>query len=556
MTTPSDIDIAKSATLIPIKKIAEKLELAEDDIEQYGRYKAKINPEAASHRPMNGKLILVAGITPTPAGEGKTTVTVGLGQAFARLNKNASIALREPSLGPCLGIKGGAAGGGYSQVLPMEDINLHFTGDVHAVSTAHNLLAALIDNDLYHRNRTQLDPRRISWQRVIDMNDRALRNVIVGTGATTDGIPRQSNFIITAASEVMAALCLAEDLTDLKARMGRFIVGYTYDKSPVYARDLLAHGSMAAMMKEAIKPNLVQTIEGTPAFIHGGPFANIAHGTNSVIANKMALRLTDYVITEAGFGFDLGGEKFFNIMCRSSGLSPSCVVLVATARALKMHGGTPLSDLKTPNPASLKDGLDNLRRHIRSAQQFGVPVVVTINRFAHDSDEEIALIQDACRELGVPAQPVNVWRDGGAGALDAAAEVLNACDSFDGRHTPLYEDDLAIEDKIDTVARRIYGAAEVQYTRKAMLDLKKINQLKLAHLPICMAKTQKSLTDNPKILGAPVDFPITINEVAISAGAGFVVPIAGSIMRMPGLARDPAAIHIDIDVQSQITGLF
>jgi formate--tetrahydrofolate ligase len=556
MSVGSDIEIANGATLKPIIEIAQKLGLNSDDIEQYGQYKAKIKPEAVAHLPMDGKLILVAGMTPTPAGEGKTTVTVGLGQAFGRLGKNASVALREPSLGPCLGIKGGAAGGGYSQVLPMEDINLHFTGDLHAVSTAHNLLAALIDNALYHRNRGQLDPRRIEWRRVMDMNDRALRNVVVGTGAPTDGVPRQTGFDITAASEVMAALCLAEDLDDLKDRMGRFIVGYDYDKAPVFARDLLAQGSMAAMLKEAVKPNLVQTIEGTPAFVHGGPFANIAHGTNSVIADKMALRLNDYVITEAGFGFDLGGEKFFNIMCRSSGLSPSCVVLVATARALKMHGGVPIASLKEPNTQAVIKGFSNLSRHIESAQHFGVPIVVAINRFTHDTDEEVNAIKSACTEMGVDAEVVNVWRDGGGGAIEAAQKVIAAADGFEGTHTPLYADEDSIEHKIKTVATKIYGASDVQFTRKAELDLKRIERIGVGHFPVCMAKTQKSLSDDPKQLGRPTDFSITVREIAIAAGAGFVVPITGNIMRMPGLAKEPAAIHIDVNQEGQIEGLF
>ena len=444
----------------------------------------------------------------------------------------------------------------YTQVLPMEDINLHFTGDLHAVTTAHNLLSAMVDNALYHRNGPALDPRRVIWRRVMDMNDRALRNIVVGTGAPTDGVPRQTGFDITAASEVMAALCLAEDLVDLKARMGRFVVGFDYDKQPVYAKDLGAEGSMAAMLKDAVKPNLVQTLEGTPAFVHGGPFANIAHGTNSVIADKMALKLTDYVITEAGFGFDLGGEKFFSIMCRSSGLSPACVVLVATVRALKMHGGVPVSELTTPNVEALAKGLCNLERHMESVQKFGVPLVVTINRFKTDTDEEVELVKARCLELGVPAEIVNVWRDGGGGALEAAKEIVKQAGGFNGTFKPLYEDDAPMKQKIETVAREIYGADGVEFSRRAELDLKRIERLGLGKLPVCMAKTQKSLSDDQKKLGRPTGFTITVREIAISAGAGFVVPITGNIMRMPGLAKVPAAVNIDVNSDGDITGLF
>ncbi len=552
----TDLDIANAATLKPIGEIAAQLGLTADDIEQYGPYKAKVRLDAASEQPMDGKLILVSAITPTPAGEGKTTVTVGLGQALQRLGKKSVVAIREPSLGPCLGMKGGATGGGYSQVLPMEDINLHFTGDLHAVTTAHNLLSALVDNALYHGEGPELDPRRVAWRRVLDMNDRALRNVVVGLGSPTDGVPRQTGFDITAASEVMAALCLADDLEDLKSRMARFIVGYDSNKNAVTAGDLDAQGSMATLLKDAVKPNLVQTIEGGPAFVHGGPFANIAHGTSSVIADKMALRLGDYVVTEAGFGADLGAEKFFNIMCRSSGLSPSCVALVATARALKMHGGVDKKALNEPDPEAVARGLPNLERHIESIERFGVPLVVCVNRFTRDTDEELQVILERCRALGHRAEVVDVWGQGGAGGEAAAAKIIEAVDGFDGRYTPLYELEQSVEEKIETVAREIYGASGVDFTRKAQLDLKRIERLGLAELPICMAKTQKSISDNAQLLGRPRDFVVTVREIHISAGAGFLVPITGNILRMPGLAKVPAAVNIDIDAQGEISGLF
>jgi formate--tetrahydrofolate ligase len=552
---PTDLDIARAATLTPISHIAESLGLRPDDLEQYGPYKAKIKLEATQNREMKGRLILVSAITPTPGGEGKTTVSVGLGQALHKLGKKTIIALREPSLGPCLGMKGGATGGGYSQVLPMEDINLHFTGDLHAVTAAHNLLAALIDNALYHGLEPQLDARRVVWRRVLDMNDRALRQTVVGLGAPTDGVPRQSGFDITAASEVMAALCLAEDLKDLQNRMARFIVGYDRDKNPITAGDLGADGAMAVLLKDAIKPNLVQSLEGTPALIHGGPFANIAHGTNSIIADKMALRLADYVVTEAGFGFDLGGEKFFDIMCRSSGLSPSCIALVATVRALKMHGGVPKDALNSPNVEALKKGLPNLEGHLESAQKFGVPIVVCVNRFSQDTDEEVELVVSHCRSLGHKAEAMTSWADGGSGGLKAAEQVCELVDSFNGRAKFLYEDDDSIEVKITNVAREIYGADGVEFSARAKRDLKEIQKQGLSHLPVCIAKTQKSLSDNPKLLGRPEGFVLGVREIHISAGAGFVVPITGDILRMPGLSKKPAACAIGIDAQGQIQGL-
>ena len=551
----SDIEIARGCTLQPITEIAAKLGLTPNDLEQYGPYKAKVRPEAADGRPQDGKLILVTAITPTPAGEGKTTTTVGLGQAFAKIGKKAVITLREPSLGPCLGIKGGAAGGGYSQVLPMEDINLHFTGDLHAITTAHNFLSAMVDNYLHHGGGPGLDPRRVEWRRVLDMNDRALRNVIVGLGKRSDGVPRETGFDITAASEVMAVLCLADDMADLKARLSRIIVGYDHDRNPVTAGDLECIGAMATLLKDAIKPNLVQTIEGTPAFVHGGPFANIAHGTNSVIADKLALKLADYVITEAGFGCDLGGEKFFHIMCRSAGLTPSCVALVATARALKMHGGVPKTELKGANPEAVARGLPNLEKHIDSVQRFNVPVMVCVNRFTSDTDEECQVIVDRCKALGVDVEVIDVWGEGGAGATKAAEKIAALADGFEGAFTPLYPLDAPVKDKIRAVAQNIYGADGVQFTSTAEMHLRKIKRLGLSDLPVCMAKTQNSLSDNPKLLGRPTDFEITVREIVISAGAGFLVPITGTIMRMPGLAKRPAALGIDIDDDGVIEGL-
>ncbi len=499
--------------------------------------------------------MLVTAITPTPAGEGKTTTTIGLADGLRRIGVNACAALREPSLGPCLGMKGGATGGGYAQVVPMEDINLHFTGDLHAVTSAHNLLAALLDNTLHHGTSPQLDPRRTDWRRVIDMNDRALRNTLVGLGTRGNGVPRQTGFDITAASEVMASLCLAEDIADLQTRMGRIIVGYDYDRAPVTADDLQATGAMTALMKDAVKPNLVQTLEGTPVFVHGGPFANIAHGTSSVIADKLALKLADIVVTEAGFGCDLGAEKFFDIMCRSSGLTPACVVLVATARALKLHGGVAQKDLNTPDAEAVGRGLPNLEKHLETLACFGVPAMVVVNRFTADTDAEVAVITSRVEALGYPARVMTSWANGGEGATDAARVVAELATSFEGTHTPLYADDDPVTDKIHAVATKAYGAKGVEYTGKAKLHLKRVKKLGFEGLPVCIAKTQKSLSDDPKRLGRPEDFVVTVREVLICAGPGFLVPITGDILRMPGLAKRPAAFDIGVDTEGNIIGL-
>ena len=553
MPPTTDIEIARAATLRPIAEIAAQLDLTPDDLELYGPYKAKI----AGHTPGSraGKLILVSAITPTPAGEGKTTVTVGLGQALARIGKRGAISIREPSLGPCMGMKGGATGGGHSQVLPMEDINLHFTGDLHAITAAHNLLAAMMDNHLYYGYKPRIDPRRKTWRRVLDMNDRALRDVVVGLGGTKDGVPRETGFDITAASEVMAALCLAEDLADLKQRMARFIVGFDYENRPLTAADLGATGAMAALLKEAVKPNLVQTLEGTPAFVHGGPFANIAHGTSSVIAAKLALRLADYVVTEAGFGFDLGAEKFFDIMCRSSGLSPSCVVLIATIRALKMHGGVKAADLDQPDPRAVERGLPNLEKHLETLAKFEVPELVAVNRFSTDTDDEVQVVLDRCRELGIAAEVADIWAHGGEGGAAVARRMTEIADAFEGSVRPLYELDLSIEEKIRTVAQEVYGAEAVDYAPAARKDIRRIKRLGLDKLPVCIAKTQKSLSDNPRLLGRPKDFVVTVREIQIAAGAGFLIPITGAIMRMPGLPRKPAALNIDVGEGGEISGL-
>ncbi len=549
---PTDIEIARAATLEPIEAVAAKIGIRADQLELYGRHKAKVSIE---HEDPTGRLILVSAITPTPAGEGKTTVTVGLGQAMGELGVRGAISIREPSLGPCMGMKGGATGGGHAQVLPMEDINLHFTGDLHAIGAANNLLAALVDNHLYFRSEPPLDPRRVEWRRVLDMNDRPLRDSVIGLGGPTSGVPRETGFDITAASEVMAALCLADDLADLRARLDRIIVGYGYDESPVTAKDIGATGAMIALLKDALKPNLVQTIGGTPAFVHGGPFANIAHGTSSVIAAKTALAHADYVVTEAGFGFDLGAEKFFDIMCRQSGLSPSCVVLVATVRALKMHGGAELADLATPDVAAVQAGLPNLDKHLETIETFGVPVLVVVNRFTADTDDELEAVVEHCKATNHEAVIADVWGKGGDGATDAARRMIELADAFEGRFKPLYELEESVEDKVRAVAQKVYGAEAVDFTPRAKKDLARISRLGLAKLPVCIAKTQKSLSDNPKLLGRPKDFVVTVREIAISAGAGFLVPITGSIMRMPGLPRTPAALSIDIDDDGEIVGL-
>lgn len=554
----TDIEIARSIPLKPVVQIAEQIGIQPDDLELYGKYKAKVPLHYIDPKKIaQSKLILVSAISPTPAGEGKTTVSIGLTQALNRIGKRSIVALREPSLGPVFGIKGGATGGGYSQVLPMEDINLHFTGDFAAVEKAHNLLAALIDNNIQSKTRSLgLDPRTIAWKRVMDMNDRALRNIVAGLGGTASGVPRETGFDITAASEIMAILCLAESLSDLKRRLGNIFIGFTYDKKPIYARDLKAEGAMAALLKDAIKPNLVQTIEGTPALIHGGPFANIAQGTNTVIATKMAMSLTDYTVTEAGFGFDLGAEKFLDIKCRAAGLSPNAVVLVATIRALKYHGGQALADLKRPDLKALEAGIVNLQKHLENIRLFHLSPVVAINRFATDSDEELAFVRNYCQQQGVPVSVADVWGSGGAGAEELATLVVKATETCCQSFQPLYPLEATVETKIATIAQKIYGAEAVDYTPKAKAALRKIADLSLSKLAVCVAKTQKSLSDNPALLGRPKDFIITVRDIEIAAGAGFLIPITGEIMRMPGLPETPAAENIDIDDQGQISGLF
>ena len=557
----TDIEIAQQAHMLPITEVAAGLGIDPDGLELYGKYKAKLSDGLAKKLAgsPDGKLILVTAINPTPAGEGKTTTSVGLGQAMARLGKKAVLALREPSLGPVFGIKGGAAGGGYSQVVPMEDINLHFTGDMHAITAANNLLCAMIDNHIQQGNPLGIDPRRILFKRCMDMNDRALRHTVVGLGGKTNGVPREDGFIITVASEIMAILCLAEDLQDLKKRMGDILVAWTYDNKPVYARDLKADGAMAALMKDAIKPNLVQTLENTPVLIHGGPFANIAHGCNSVRATKLALKLGDYCITEAGFGSDLGAEKFFDIKCRYAGLTPACAVVVATVRALKYNGGVAKADLGAENVGALEKGIVNLKAHVENMRSFGIPVVVAINRFGSDTDTEIAVIDRCCQELGVPYALSEVFAKGGEGGTRLAKAVLSV---IDGPEAPenhfhqLYPLDLTIEEKIAKIARDIYGADGVEYTAGARKAIKEIESLGAAGLPVCMAKTQYSLSDDPKKLGRPTHFTITVSEVRLSAGAGFIVVQTGSIMTMPGLPKVPSAEKIDIDADGNITGLF
>ena len=549
----TDIEIASTVKLKPITETAKKLGIDPEVIELYGKYKAKLPLDLIQPARMQGKhLILVSAISPTPAGEGKTTISIGLTEGLNRIGKKTTVVLREPSLGPVFGIKGGATGGGYSQVLPMEDINLHFTGDFNAIEKAHNLLAALIDNNIQSKTSSLgLDPRTVTWKRVMDMNDRSLRHIIVGLGGTSSGIPRETGFDITAASEIMAILCLSESFMDLKERLGNIFIGYTYDKRPLYARDLKAHGAMAALLKDAIKPNLVQTIEGNPAIIHGGPFANIAQGTNSVLATKMGLSLSDFVVTEAGFGFDLGAEKFFDIKCVKAGLNPSAVVLVATIRALKYHGGVKVENLKEENTAALRKGIENLEKHVENMKKFNICPIVALNKFVTDTDAEIQIVADKCKELGVPMEVAEVWAKGGEGAEKLAILAAKVC-----KLKPLYEWSWDIEKKIETIAKEIYGAAAIDYTAQAKSDLKKIIALGLDKLPVCIAKTQKSLSDNPKLLGRPKDFVVTVRQIEIAAGAGFVIPITGEIMRMPGLPEKPAAENIDIDEQGHITGLF
>ncbi len=554
----TDIKIAQSVELKPIKEIGEKLGLLEEELEFYGRYKAKISDKAMSRLKdrRDGKLILVTAINPTPAGEGKTTTTAGLGQAMAKIGKNAIIALREPSLGPVFGIKGGAAGGGYAQVLPMEDINLHFTGDMHAITSANNLCCAMLDNHLQQGNPLGIDPRRILIKRCLDMNDRALRNVIVGLGGKINGVPREDNFIITVASEVMAILCLAKDTVDLKERLGNILIAYDYEGKPVYARDIKAQGAMAALLRDAINPNLVQTIEGTPAIMHGGPFANIAHGCNSVRATRLALKLADYCITEAGFGSDLGAEKFMDIKCRMAGLAPDCVVVVATVRALKYNGGVPKAELSTENVEALKKGIVNLKAHVENMHKFGVPVVVAINRFGTDTDAELGVIDSCCRELGVSYALSEVFGKGGEGGMELAKTVCDVIDCKKSKFAPIYPDDAPVEEKINAIASKIYGAAGVAFTNQANKSLKEIKALGGDKMPVCIAKTQYSLSDDPTLLGRPTGFTVTIRDLKLSSGAGFVVAYAGDIMTMPGLPKVPAAEKIDVDDSAVIHGLF
>ena len=554
----TDIQIAQEATMLPIKDVAASIGITEDDLELYGKYKAKISDELINRTKKNpdGKLILVTAINPTPAGEGKTTTSVGLGEAFGRLGKKALIALREPSLGPCFGIKGGAAGGGYAQVVPMEDLNLHFTGDFHAITSANNLLAALLDNHIQQGNELGIDPRQIVWKRCMDMNDRVLRNIVVGLGSKMDGMVREDHFVITVASEIMAILCLADDMADLKKRLGRIIVAYTFDGKPVTADDLQATGSMAALLKDALKPNLIQTLEHTPAIVHGGPFANIAHGCNSVRATKTALKLADYVITEAGFGADLGAEKFFDIKCRMAGLKPDAVVLVATIRALKYNGGVPKDELSAENLDALKARIVNLEKHIENLHKFGVPVVVTLNSFVADTKAETDFVEQFCKERGCEFALSEVWEKGGEGGIDLANKVLETIEHKESNFKVLYDDSLSLKEKIETVAKEIYGADGVTYSPAAERELKRITDLGMGDFPVCMAKTQYSLSDDAKKLGRPSGFKINVREVYASAGAGFVVAVNGSIMTMPGLSKKPAAYGIDVDDNGVITGLF
>ncbi|MBO5260194.1 MAG: formate--tetrahydrofolate ligase [Agathobacter sp.] len=554
----TDIQIAQEAVMEPIAKVAASIGISEDDLEFYGKYKAKLSDELMEKTKSNpdGKLILVTAINPTPAGEGKTTTSVGLGQAFGKLGKKAVIALREPSLGPCFGIKGGAAGGGYAQVVPMEDLNLHFTGDFHAITSANNLLAALLDNHIQQGNELGIDPRQVVWKRCLDMNDRVLRNIVVGLGNKMDGMVREDHFVITVASEIMAILCLADDMEDLKKRLGRIIVAYNFEGKPVTADDLQATGAMAALLKDALKPNLIQTLEHTPAIVHGGPFANIAHGCNSVRATKTALKLADYVITEAGFGADLGAEKFFDIKCRKAGLKPDAVVLVATIRALKYNGGVAKEDLSNENLEALKKGIVNLEKHIENLQKYGVPVVVTLNSFVTDTKAETDFVETFCKERNCEFALSEVWEKGGEGGVALAEKVLETLETKESNFKVLYDDELSLKEKIETVAREIYGADGVTYTPAADKELKRITELGMGNLPVCMAKTQYSLSDDPKKLGRPSGFTIQVREVYVSAGAGFVVAINGAIMTMPGLPKKPAAFGIDVNENGVITGLF
>lgn len=553
----SDIEIAQKAEMKPIQEIAEKVGIRPEELEQYGPYKAKVSlalTKRAKEQP-EGKLILVTAISPTPAGEGKTTTTVGLGQALAKIGKKVMICLREPSLGPCMGVKGGAAGGGYSQVVPMEDINLHFTGDIHAVTAAHNLLSAMLDNHIQQGNALNIDTRRIVWGRVLDMNDRVLRQIVVGLGGKANGVPREDSFQISVASEVMAILCLAKDISDLKARLARIVVAYSRDGKPVTAGDIHAQGAMAALLKDALKPNLVQTLEHVPAFIHGGPFANIAHGCNTMLATKTSLHLADYVVTEAGFGADLGAEKFLDIKCRFGDLHPAAAVLVATIRALKMHGGRPKNELTESDPEAVRRGLPNMLRHLANLKKYGLPVVVALNMFPSDTAEEKEVVEEACREAGVAVAESRVFTDGGEGGIELAQDVLAAIDQG-SNYKPLYEDSLSLKEKIEKIAREIYGAGDVQYDPTAEKELQQLEDMGFGHMPVCMAKTQMSFTDDPTKMGAPTGFTLHVREARVSAGAGFVVVLNGKIMTMPGLPKHPAAENIDVDDDGHITGLF
>ena len=554
----TDIQIAQEAVMEPIAVVAERAGIPEDELELYGRYKAKITEsylKKIQDRP-DGKLILVTAINPTPAGEGKTTVTVGLGEAFGQLGKKAVIALREPSLGPCFGIKGGAAGGGYAQVVPMEDLNLHFTGDFHAITSANNLLAALLDNHIQQGNALQIDTRQVVWKRCLDMNDRVLRNIVVGMGAKADGVVREDHFVITVASEIMAILCLATDMKDLKERLSRIVVAYNYAGEPVTAGQLQAVGAMAALLKDAIKPNLIQTLEHTPALVHGGPFANIAHGCNSIIATRAALKMADYCITEAGFGADLGAEKFFDIKCRKAQLSPDAVVLVATVRALKYNGGVPKSELSEENLEALEKGIVNLEKHIENLQKYGVPVVVALNAFTADTEAEISYVKDFCEERGCEFALARVWEQGGRGGVELAEKVLRTLEEKESHFKLLYEDELPLRDKIVRVAEEIYGAGRVNFAPAAVKQLERLEALGYGKLPVCMAKNQYSLSDDPTLLGRPRDFEMNIREVYVSAGAGFVVALTGAVVTMPGLSKAPAAYGIDVNDEGRITGLF
>ncbi len=555
---PSDIEIARRAQLLPISRVATRLEIGDDDLEHYGRHKAKVSLDLFNRLSGRtpGRLILVTAISPTPAGEGKTTTTIGLADALNRIGRQATVCIREPSLGPCFGIKGGAAGGGYAQVVPMEDINLHFTGDFHAITSAHNLLAALVDNHLNHGNALGLDPGRIVWKRVLDMNDRALRQIVVGLGGPTNGVCHESGFDITVASEIMAIFCLSESVAELRERLGRIIVGYTREKKPITAADLKAHGAMTVLLRDAIKPNLVQTLENNPAFVHGGPFGNIAHGCNSVLATKLALRLSEYVVTEAGFGADLGAEKFLDIKCRQSGLRPDAVVIVATVRALKMHGGVEKAELKTPNPAAVEKGLCNLCKHIENIRMFGLAPVVAINHFSADTDEEVAVIQRHCEQLGVRALVARHWAEGGAGATELAAEVVKMAEGPRSHFQFIYSDEMTLWNKVRAVAQNIYGADDIMADARIRAKFQDLQKGGFGRLPVCIAKTQYSFSTDPGLRGRPKNFDVPIRDVNVSAGAGFVVVLTGDVMTMPGLPRVPSAEVIDIDAEGRIVGLF